>query len=211
MPVIRKFAAPLVITAALAPGCGEEKDAPKAPPPTKPTSARLDAAPAASTLTWAPSPDHPDALVPSERTLTLAHSTIELDASLTCTEYFRDDCDPGVKCNPPEPRPVTPCPPELHPRAAPGALIYGREDRCFTLASIPVVCPAGGPTVVPPDPWEVGDTYFLIDDLACRKAGDLTLAKVECPDALLPTLQHDLKPDANDGGKCSYRGSRVKC
>lgn len=104
----RGFAASFVITAALA--CTKESEAPAPEPRTR--------NPPGPAVTWAPDPAHPDQLVPSVREVVKAHSTVKLLPDLTCMEYFRDDCEPGVKCNPPEPA-VVPCPPELAPRPAP--------------------------------------------------------------------------------------------
>jgi hypothetical protein len=42
-----------------------------------------------------------------------------LDDARGCQRRWRDDCDPGVKCNPPEPEPVA-CPDELLPTLTTG-------------------------------------------------------------------------------------------
>ncbi len=225
MPRRHRFAAPFVLTAALAPAC--TKDAPKQEPrvATKPDAGAMtrnppmpiDAAPAA---TWAPDPMHPDLLVPTPRHL----GEIHLEADLTCMRYVDVQCDPGDKCNPPPPEKV-PCPPELTPRPMPAAdapLVFLRDGACHTIDDARVPCPASGPTVQLPSPLRRGDLVLRESELACYDEPIVDCPpeldcnppaphKVVCPPDLMPSLINGAKPTRTDAGRCFHGAFEVSC
>jgi hypothetical protein len=99
----RRFAAPLVVTAAALAGCasGPVHDNPPAPsfnppPPADPTPPVVAKPVATPQVPALPPPTDP--------------SNVHKQADGTCVEYHDVKCPPNVNCNPPPPAPVQ-CPP----------------------------------------------------------------------------------------------------
>lgn len=139
------FAASMVVTAALSPGCDKQSSPetrerrtnnPPMPTPDGGAMAKtpmLDAAPAPAAKLIAPDPSFKAG---NGATISLNQDT------WTCEEQLHNDCPPGARCNPPPPEPV-PCPDDLLPSLAPGVAETARKNgECF-LDDVEVKCPDG--------------------------------------------------------------------
>lgn len=98
------FAAPLVVTLAVAPACVIKSDsAPRPAPPSNPPPVEVEPTPVEPTTPEPPTPE------PTDRLTTW---TVYQRAG-TCMAAMDVQCDPRATCNPPPPQPLDACPPAM--------------------------------------------------------------------------------------------------
>jgi hypothetical protein len=119
------------------------------------------------------------------------------------------------------------CPDSLLPEAGKDALVYQRGDVCQqTPDGKTVRCPAGGPTVILPEPSSTKvagknvslrfgslDCHSYVDhkcppNVACNPPPP---EPITCPPELMPKLAGGAKPTKVDGARCFFGKIEVAC
>ncbi len=203
------FAAPLVVTVAIAPACDKSKDT---APPREPD--------VISRNPPEPPPDRPPPLVVDAGAGGAAVDAAPFDpGKITFNGHVCLQGPPGQESS-------VPCPPELLPEARPGEAViaFGRE--CRIAGHRQVRCPDGGPTIVEPRPNDTVSgrvhTQFDPGQMACTEWEDMTCPpdatcnpppprQVPCPDDLLPSLAPGVAPTSRKGGECFLGEVEVAC
>jgi len=141
----RSFATPFVVTLAAAPACYVQSTPPQQPTTvtTQPTTQPDPGKPTTPTT----NPPRPQATTPNARW------RIYKDGA-TCYSAYKIECQPGVSCNPPRPKPYT-CPTDIELGAAGPVEITSSQDgmNCWVDWG-PQECPAGA-SCNPPPPVKV--------------------------------------------------------
>jgi hypothetical protein len=125
---IRDWAAPFIVTVALAPGCSkrDSNGGVDTKNPPEPVVVQADAAVAKQPPPPPPPEPKPGVVVPPQGWTYLGDIKREQEG---CELIFHADCDPGEKCNPPPPAAV-PCPVDWLKEDQRGHALKRADDRC---------------------------------------------------------------------------------